>query len=233
MSWTGSGFILVVINRHSDPGRARSGPDGAGTGSAMIDWDEAYRTDAAPWDIGRPQPAIMAVLENAVRGPRILDVGCGTGDLVIALARRGFHVTGVDISPVAIAAAKKKAADVHVRHVRLQVRDILEPDPDSHSHTVYNTVFDSGLLHNLHRGGGPVEAYLDVLPTLVATDGFLYVLAVSAEAGEGWTVTREFLESSFTGPHWDNTIIKDVEVIAEAGFEKVTMPGFLLRATRE
>ncbi|MEV6345261.1 class I SAM-dependent methyltransferase [Actinoplanes sp. NPDC051851] len=199
----------------------------------MIDWDDAYRTDTAPWDIGRPQPAIMAVLENAVRGPRILDVGCGTGDLVIALARRGFHVTGVDISPVAIAAAKKKAADVHVRHVRLQVRDITEPDTDSHSHTVYNTVFDCGLLHNLHRQGGPVGAYLDVLPTLVAPDGFLYVLAVSAEAGEGWTVTRDYLEATFTAPHWVSTIVKDVQVIAEDGYDKITMPGFLLRTTRE
>jgi SAM-dependent methyltransferase len=199
----------------------------------MIDWDEAYRSDTAPWDIGRPQPAIMAVLEGAVRGPRILDVGCGTGDLVIALARRGFHVTGVDISPVAIAAARKKAAEVHVRHVRLQVRDITEPDRDSHAHTDYNTVFDCGLLHNLHRSGGPVGAYLDVLPALVAPDGFLYILAASAEAGEEWTITREFLEGSFTAPLWADTIVKDVEVIAEAGFEKITMPGFLLRATRE
>ncbi|UCE36996.1 MAG: class I SAM-dependent methyltransferase [Thermoplasmata archaeon] len=39
----------------------------------------------------------------------ILDIGCGTGSHAIELCRRGFKVTGIDISPVMIKQAKKKA----------------------------------------------------------------------------------------------------------------------------
>lgn len=47
-------------------------------------------------------------------GQSILDVGCGTGRHSIELARRGYQVTGVDISPgmLAIARADAQAAGV-------------------------------------------------------------------------------------------------------------------------
>ncbi len=49
-------------------------------------------------------------------GSRILDVGCGTGRHAVELARRGYQVTGVDISSGMLAEAEKAAreADVEV-----------------------------------------------------------------------------------------------------------------------
>ena len=40
---------------------------------------------------------------------KVLDVGCGTGDLVMKLAKHGFSVTGVDFSRVAIEKAEDRA----------------------------------------------------------------------------------------------------------------------------
>jgi len=41
--------------------------------------------------------------------PTVLDAGCGTGLLSIALAQRGFAVTAIDIAPQMVAAAEQKA----------------------------------------------------------------------------------------------------------------------------
>jgi len=49
------------------------------------------------------------------KGSSILDIGCGTGRHSIELARRGFQVTGIDISSGMLAEAKKSAAAAGVK----------------------------------------------------------------------------------------------------------------------
>jgi ubiquinone/menaquinone biosynthesis C-methylase UbiE len=44
-----------------------------------------------------------------VRGKRVLDLGCGTGDLTLELLRRGAHVTALDISPGMVDVARRRA----------------------------------------------------------------------------------------------------------------------------
>jgi len=46
---------------------------------------------------------------------KILDVGCGTGRHAIELAKRGYAVTGVDLSESQLKRAKEKAAENHLR----------------------------------------------------------------------------------------------------------------------
>ena len=58
-------------------------------------------------------------------GAKILDLGCGEGRHSIELARRGYIVKGVDISPVLIDAAKDRAARLGVP-VEFEVADIRE-----------------------------------------------------------------------------------------------------------
>jgi SAM-dependent methyltransferase len=56
-------------------------------------------------------------IENEVaynKRARILDIGCGTGRHAIELARRGYNVTGVDLSESQLARAREKAASAGV-----------------------------------------------------------------------------------------------------------------------
>jgi len=43
-------------------------------------------------------------------GPRVLELGCGSGGTALALAGRGLHVTGIDLSPARVGAAVREAA---------------------------------------------------------------------------------------------------------------------------
>lgn len=61
-------------------------------------------------------PRLIAgyLLAEPVHGKRILDIGCGRGELCYALAKSGAHVTGIDYSETAIAIAKSHFQDAEL-----------------------------------------------------------------------------------------------------------------------
>jgi SAM-dependent methyltransferase len=63
------------------------------------------------------------------QGASILDVGCGTGRHSVELAKRGYAVTGIDLSSkmLAKAAGKAKAAGVHVKLIRADATQFMLP----------------------------------------------------------------------------------------------------------
>jgi 2-polyprenyl-3-methyl-5-hydroxy-6-metoxy-1,4-benzoquinol methylase len=63
---------------------------------------------------------------GADRSRRILDIGCGTGRHAIELARRGYNVTGFDLSEGQLQRAREKAAQAGVT-VAFQRRDATQP----------------------------------------------------------------------------------------------------------
>jgi 2-polyprenyl-3-methyl-5-hydroxy-6-metoxy-1,4-benzoquinol methylase len=70
-------------------------------------WDELYRSRGSVWS-GEPNESLVKQVSSLPSGTA-LDVGCGEGADVIWLARRGWRVTAVDISGVALERAKKSA----------------------------------------------------------------------------------------------------------------------------
>ncbi len=58
-----------------------------------------YAVNAAPWDIGGPQPVIRQLVAlGAVRG-EVLDPGCGTGWHAVAVARGGEGQRNAALDP--------------------------------------------------------------------------------------------------------------------------------------
>ena len=82
------------------------------------EWDARYSERDALWS-GRPNGRLVAEVAGLTPG-RALDVGCGEGADAIWLARRGWTVTAVDISEVALGRAREAAdlAGVEVGWIR-------------------------------------------------------------------------------------------------------------------
>jgi 2-polyprenyl-3-methyl-5-hydroxy-6-metoxy-1,4-benzoquinol methylase len=57
---------------------------------------------------------------NSDKSLKILDVGCGTGRHAIELSKRGYDVTGIDLSETQLARAKEKAALSNIKITFLQ-----------------------------------------------------------------------------------------------------------------
>ncbi|MFI1993559.1 methyltransferase domain-containing protein [Actinoplanes sp. NPDC020271] len=92
-------------------------------------WEERYRTRDAIWS-GKPNVQLVAEAADLPAG-RALDVGCGEGADAVWLAERGWEVTGVDISAVALerAAGHAKAAGLADR-ITFTRADLREQAPE-------------------------------------------------------------------------------------------------------
>ncbi len=103
-----------------------------------------YWRGCTPWDTQVTPPEVLDFLRTAAPG-RALDLGCGTGTNAIALARRGWRVTGLDFAPKAIRSARRKAAREHLP-IDFRVADVSDL---SGIQGLFDYALDIGCLHSL------------------------------------------------------------------------------------
>ncbi|HYR09860.1 MAG TPA: class I SAM-dependent methyltransferase [Longimicrobium sp.] len=141
-------------------------------------FDSIYR-ETPPWEVGKAQPALSALLdEHPPQGPA-LDVGCGTGDLAIEVAQRGLQVLGIDVVEAAIAQARAKAdalpPDV-ARRLEFQVADALRPTLLQRQ---FGAVVDSGFFHLFEQDQR--DRLAEELAATLLPGGRYYLLAFATE----------------------------------------------------
>lgn len=92
-------------------------------------YDEWYRSPLGAY-VDRIERELVLDLARPRPGEAVVDLGCGTGQYALDLARRGLSVTGVDVSPAMLAVARRKAAaaGLPVRWVEADVRAVPLPD---------------------------------------------------------------------------------------------------------
>ncbi len=127
----------------------------------------------APWDIGKPQPAFVAVADQITGS--VLDAGCGTGDHALFFAGRGCRVTGIDFVEEAITRATKKAEGRNLS-VTFLVKDALDLKGWSER---FGTVIDSGLFHVFSDPDR--QRYVEGLASVVKPGGKLFLMCFSDE----------------------------------------------------
>jgi 2-polyprenyl-3-methyl-5-hydroxy-6-metoxy-1,4-benzoquinol methylase len=87
-------------------GEHEHGDRHVGAAAHGADWNSRYRErDGAMWS-GRPNGRLVAEVVALTAG-RALEVGCGEGADAIWLAQRGWSVTAIDISEVAVCRARE------------------------------------------------------------------------------------------------------------------------------
>jgi magnesium-protoporphyrin O-methyltransferase len=83
----------------------------------------------------RMRAVFMSWLPRDMTQARLLDAGCGTGALAVATARRGAHVTAVDIAGNLVNLANERAPrDLAPGKVDFRVGDMLAPDLGAFDH---------------------------------------------------------------------------------------------------
>jgi cyclopropane fatty-acyl-phospholipid synthase-like methyltransferase len=107
-----------------------------------------------------------------VRGGSALDLGTGPGTQAIALAERGFEVTGTDLAAAAVERASERAAARGLA-VRFRQDDVL----DSRLEGAFGLVFDRGCFHVIAPESR--AAYVEAVQKLVAPGGFLFLKCFS------------------------------------------------------
>ncbi|HWS32093.1 MAG TPA: bifunctional NAD(P)/FAD-dependent oxidoreductase/class I SAM-dependent methyltransferase [Actinoplanes sp.] len=205
--------------------------DRIGTMFTAEAWEDRYRSRDAIWS-GRPNPVLVTEAGELTAG-RALDVGCGEGADAVWLARRGWQVTAVDISTVALGRAAGHAAEAGVgervtfRHADLRTDhpgdgyDLvsaqfmhLPPDPRREFYTrLAAAVAPGGLL--LVAGHHPLD-----LATFVGRMHFPDMLFTPEEiaglltAGEWKVVTAEARPRTAVDPDGNDVTIHDAVLVA-------------------
>jgi SAM-dependent methyltransferase len=109
--------------------------------------------DKIPWNIQEPPEALVRLVESGQLLPcRTIDFGCGAGNYAVWLARQGFEVTGIDISPSAIDLARKNAAKQGVECTFI-VADVLGDLREAEG--PFDFGFDWELLHHIFPDDRP------------------------------------------------------------------------------
>jgi SAM-dependent methyltransferase len=172
--------------------------------SLLMDWNAAYEKSETPWEKGRATPVLDEVFErhrDVLRG-RVLVPGCGIGHDARRLSEMGLQVTGVDIAPLAIQAAREWEVS---SPVEFREMDIFAP-PDEF-HEAFDLIWEHTCLCALDPGLR--KAYLKSLHALLMPGGNLAgVFFIDPEMDEGEA-----------GPPFGIEVSALQDLCREAGFE--------------
>jgi len=122
---------------------------------------------------------------------KIIDVGCGTGNHAIRLSKRGYKVTGVDISPAMLKIAKEKDIQKKVKFLQGDMRRLGEI---IHKNQEFDAAICLGytLFHLITDND--VEMFFDGLHSILKRNGIFVFNARNAKKINESNLEKLFLD---------------------------------------
>lgn len=105
---------------------------------------QRYDTGIRVLSLGHIERVYRRVAE-LVHGTEVLDLGCGTGNMLVHLAGRGLHLVGVDLSPGMLAVARGKILPGAARLVQTGVAELTDQFPEQSFDTIISILLFSEL----------------------------------------------------------------------------------------
>jgi SAM-dependent methyltransferase len=195
-------------------------------------WDDRYNSAGQLWS-GQPNTQLMAQAADLAPGSA-LEAGCGEGADAIWLARRGWTVTAVDVSAVALdraAAAAAAAGEEVAGRITWQRVDLRSWDPGPARYDLVSAQY-------MHLPRAELEALHARLAAAVRPGGTLLVVGhhpddLHAKASRaGMARTAEDIAASLDRDEWDVMVADGTGRSVEIDGEPVTVRDTVLRAAR-
>jgi ubiquinone/menaquinone biosynthesis C-methylase UbiE len=157
----------------------KQNPIGDEAGAVQARFDKA----AATWD---ENPARLALAKNIAAAVlqqvpvqesfTIIDYGCGTGLLTLALQPKVKHIIGMDTSPGMLAVLEKKLQALDLSNVETQSLDLTTQPPPAMQ---VDLIVSAMALHHI----ADVPQVLGVLVRMLAPGGYLALADLDSEEG--------------------------------------------------
>jgi SAM-dependent methyltransferase len=142
------------------------------------DWDSYYKennVEKMPWYEKNLDPDLEYEIKSRnLYSGKFLDLGTGPGTQAIQLAKRGFNVTGSDLSKNAIDKAKKLSKEVN-----FVTDDFLN---SKLSDNEFDFILDRGCFHVFDITQRP--SYVNQIKRILAKNGIFFLKCMSSEEKE-------------------------------------------------
>jgi len=194
--------------------------------------DSAYRKLKADGKIGWSSTGDIDILSANVerlvqaghvpKSGRLLELGCGAGDLSLRLHGRGYELHGIDISITAVEWAQEKATQGGIQ-AEFKVGNVLDLKgyPDSY----FDAVLDGHCFHCII--GEDRKRFLASARRVLRSDGVLMIATMCNEPGVGWA--KEHFDSASRNMIADNGVAVRHLGRAEDILQEVSDAGLAVR----